>query len=318
MPHPLVGPLPVKTLYFKVHNPNANATGTYQQLVVFDSFAYKTQLNANLSNAAWNYTNGVPIPSWIESNASNLSGSTYFWLKMNNIGAGGSVVINLNIWAKADFLWGANGTRDGMAYDAGVYPEFTHTCGQWDSGARVFGFYDNFCAPTLNPANWTTSFASGGAATTGPGGLLLTGTSLATHVPQLSASAPYPIVTTGFQVWDFEGVIPDTTYPGFNWVLLGFTSGSNNFGSSPSVNCGNYDNGGNACLSTNTGNAGYGPSAMCLNAGGTNNGLWTFNSSTNGAGRAWDSVECDYGANGTGHLSNTAGSGQPYHVPVGR
>jgi hypothetical protein len=88
-------------------------------------------LNSNLSNLRFLY-NGQYIPAWLES---INNGTATIWIKMPvSIPANSSITLNLYSNSTLNF----DGTYWGEA------PQLSSTYGQYDNGASVFNYYNNF------------------------------------------------------------------------------------------------------------------------------------------------------------------------------
>jgi hypothetical protein len=134
------------TVEFTFYNTQAQATGTYEQLVRVDSEEFYGNLNSNLENEEWSYLNGTTIPSWIESNATSSSTATYTWLRLYNIPADGALTVLLNIFPEGTDLFAIGGP-------SGEAPQFASPYGDADDGAVVFPEYWNFSGTSL-PGSW--------------------------------------------------------------------------------------------------------------------------------------------------------------------
>ena len=103
----------------------------------------------------WSPTDGY-LPAWLESIQSNSA----------------------NIWVKIPSSIPANGTyqlymiQDSTLPMDGVYwgeaPQLSPTYGEYDNGANVFNFYDNFAGTSLNTNKWT-AVTTGGSVTVNNG-----------------------------------------------------------------------------------------------------------------------------------------------------
>jgi hypothetical protein len=105
---------------------------------------------SNLANVNWQDGNGHILPSWLENGTSSASTSTVYWINLgsNTIpGSGGVFTIYMVIYAPS--VPALDGT------DTGAEPSYSAIYGQFDNGANVFGFYDNFAGTKLNTA-WNT------------------------------------------------------------------------------------------------------------------------------------------------------------------
>ena len=98
------------------------------------------------ANFEFSYLNGQVIPAWIQG---NYSGILFIWLKLPSIPASGSITIYLDIFSSNTNLLSSSGT-----YGIGENPSFSLIYGEYDDGASVFDFYDNFVGNSLNGNNW--------------------------------------------------------------------------------------------------------------------------------------------------------------------
>ncbi len=92
-----------------------------------------------------NASNGAVIDSWLEKNTSKYA---IYWLKLPE-GIPASTTIKdivLCYFKNTTNLF--NSITDGEA------PQLSQTYGQYDDGANVFNFYDNFSGTTINTAVW--------------------------------------------------------------------------------------------------------------------------------------------------------------------
>jgi hypothetical protein len=130
---------------------NAPTVSPFQQKVVIDSAEYQQYEASNLSNVEFFYPNGTVINSWLESGNSNTAASTIYWLKISGILAHSSETVYLGFASKSTNLF--NTTNDGEA------PQLSSTYAEYDDGANVFNFYDNFAGTALS-SQWTSSSTS--------------------------------------------------------------------------------------------------------------------------------------------------------------
>jgi len=158
----------VGAIQVSIDDPQTVPTGTYQQLLRIDSSAFAWLINANWSNGVAYYTaNITPVYGWIESNASNRSTETLLWVRLYSIPASGSTNLSLFFWPKRSFNLSATGYIGESAPLSRVY-------GEYDNGAKVFNFYDNFEGNILDPVwsvsgHWTDAVNNGFSVTGVPG-----------------------------------------------------------------------------------------------------------------------------------------------------
>ncbi|MEM3875781.1 MAG: DUF2341 domain-containing protein, partial [Candidatus Micrarchaeaceae archaeon] len=119
----------------------------FQQIIYINPSLYKPYEAGNLQNIEFFYANGTIIPSWLESGNSNASSSAVYWLKLNNgIPSSSSITIYMGIASISTNLF--NGNTIGEA------PQLSATYGEYDNGASMFNFYDNFAGTTINASRW--------------------------------------------------------------------------------------------------------------------------------------------------------------------
>ncbi len=139
--------------------------GFQQMLKINPSTFSQYGANANLSNLEFTtgpYGSGVPIQAWIESGASNTATSSIIWLNLPSeiTSNGGTESVYMN------FLSNNNPVTQGYT---GYAPQLWCASGcfqtgyaQYDDGASVFNFYDNFAGTSLNTNKWVAGAISGG------------------------------------------------------------------------------------------------------------------------------------------------------------
>ncbi|MGC8662717.1 MAG: DUF2341 domain-containing protein, partial [Candidatus Micrarchaeia archaeon] len=153
---------------------NSQSTATpapFQQMVNIteSNFSSYIAYNNNFANFEYLYANGTVIPAWIES---NQSGKLITWVKLaSGIPASNSITIYLGLASKSTNLLSNTGTTG-----IGEAPQLSSTYAEYDDGASVFNFYDNFAGTSLNTNKWTAA-VSGGSITVNNGVSLNSGTS---------------------------------------------------------------------------------------------------------------------------------------------
>ena len=157
------------SLHIALRNTMSTATGTYQQLVRIDSTKFSDLINSNWTNGVPYYAaNGTPVYGWLEANASNASANTLLWLKVASIPANGWTNVSIGFGPKDWFNLSATGYF-------GEAPELSSTYGEFDNGAKVFNFYDNFSGNTLSSlwkvdGTWEYKVNNGFSINATPGG----------------------------------------------------------------------------------------------------------------------------------------------------
>ena len=127
---------------------NVSTGSRFQQPVAVDSDYFSSYESSNLNNIVFMYSNGTVINSWLESNDSQYSTDSLYWLKLANIPAGASQTIYMAFASTSTNMFNTATT--------GEAPQLSSTYGQYDDGANVFSFYDNFAGTSLS-GKWTVS-----------------------------------------------------------------------------------------------------------------------------------------------------------------
>ncbi|MEM0154948.1 MAG: LamG-like jellyroll fold domain-containing protein, partial [Methanothrix sp.] len=144
--------------------------------------------------------------SLIYSNVNFTSTHSNYWLKLNNgIPADSNLTIYMGIANRSYMLFNK--------LTIGEAPQLSPTYAEYDNGANVFSYYENF-AGTAVPQGWTTS-----GTISINNGLTISGGSSAS---QIESSATY-----GTSVLDWYGYATEPTDSGY-WTNLGWYSGTSN------------------------------------------------------------------------------------------
>ena len=122
----------------------ADSSLVYQQEVSLNSSEFQQYLNQNLSNILFAYANGTPINAWIQSGAANASVRTTIWLSLAGL-------VNRTIYLE---LYPKNVSLLDSAGFLGEAPQLSPVYAEFDNGARVFPFYDDFDGNSLNRSAW--------------------------------------------------------------------------------------------------------------------------------------------------------------------
>ncbi|MGA2680194.1 MAG: DUF2341 domain-containing protein [Candidatus Bathyarchaeia archaeon] len=136
-------------LYYKpVTLTNSQSAATlkdFQQQVTIDSNANFARYASNLDNVNWQDGQGKILNSWLESGFTSASNASIYWINLgpNTVVANGTFTIYECIYATSVNCM--NGVSTGAA------PTYTSTYGQYDNGANVFSFYQNFAGTNLPP-----------------------------------------------------------------------------------------------------------------------------------------------------------------------
>ncbi|MEM4034545.1 MAG: hypothetical protein QW257_01275 [Candidatus Micrarchaeaceae archaeon] len=143
--------------YVPITLTNSQTTATpapFQQMVQFPESTYQNYLtyNGNIANFEFFTSSGAIIPAWIESNS---SGTITAWLNLAsgiNPGSANAITVYLGFASKTTNLLSSSGTTG-----IGEAPQLSSTYAQYDDGASVFSFYNNFAGTTLSPLISTAS-----------------------------------------------------------------------------------------------------------------------------------------------------------------
>jgi len=125
----------------------------FQQMIQVDSATYSTLEASNLRNVEFFDSSGTVVPSWLENGSSSSSTDTIYWMSLSaGIPASASVTVYMGFVSTSTNLFNTAIT--------GEAPNLSAAYGQYDDGARVFPFYDNFAGTTLSSA-WSENQGSG-------------------------------------------------------------------------------------------------------------------------------------------------------------
>ena len=120
----------------------------FQQMVNVSSATYTQYESSTLQNVFFSYQNGTVIPSWLESGNSNVAPFSIYWIKLvSGIAASSS--------AKLFMVFAPLSTNVFASGMSGEAPQLSPTYGEYDTGHKVFNFYDNFAGTTLNTGTWS-------------------------------------------------------------------------------------------------------------------------------------------------------------------
>jgi len=151
-------------------NSQSSATPSpFQQMIQINEGNYANYIayNGNFANFEFFTQSGSVLPAWIES---NNSGTLTVWINLpNGIPASSSLAIYLGFASKTTNLLSSSGTSGIGEAPQLSCPNPANTIGcstyaEYDDGASVFNFYDNFAGTSLNTNKWL-SYSSGFSAT---------------------------------------------------------------------------------------------------------------------------------------------------------
>ncbi len=128
------------------------AKSGYDQFLVVNSSNYAPYEASGLQNVEFFNLKGAVLPSWLESGNSNTSAATAYWVKFTKpIPAGANATIFMGFAPRDVVLF---------AKKVGEAPQLSPTYGQYDSGLKVFNFYDNFATSSSN-TKWAVNLTGG-------------------------------------------------------------------------------------------------------------------------------------------------------------
>ncbi|MCL4376387.1 hypothetical protein M1558_02760 [Candidatus Parvarchaeota archaeon] len=151
-----VYPAPHIALVSIYNNQNSATPASFQQMVNFSYSAYRKYINLAAGHEFqnvefFNTTNGSVIDSWLESYNSKYA---IFWIKLPN-----GIPANTNL---TDIAIGfvSNTTSLFNNKTTGEAPQLSPTYAEYDDGANVFNYYENFAGSGL-PSGWQELTSSG-------------------------------------------------------------------------------------------------------------------------------------------------------------
>lgn len=136
------------------NNQETASSANFQQQVTINSNSNSADYASNLDNVNWQDGAGNILSSWLESGFTSSSTASVYWVNLgaNTLAENGGVAtiyeciydISLNCL---------------NAKNTGAAPAYTVIYGQYDDGANVFDYYQNFASGAL-PLGWSTSDAA--------------------------------------------------------------------------------------------------------------------------------------------------------------
>ncbi len=137
-----------------VNNQSIATPTPFQQEVTVNSTCYASYEALNLQNIDFTYSNGTTIlPSWLESGNSNTVTNTIYWLKLvNGIPSKSVLTLRMNFYSQSKIIMDGSNT--------GEKPTLSTPYGQYDNGASVFNFYDNFAGTQIDTNKWTVGLSN--------------------------------------------------------------------------------------------------------------------------------------------------------------
>lgn len=210
-----------------ITNSQSSATpSTFQQKITFDPASYSAFEASNLGNIRFCLDSGcvTELYAWLEScipSCTPSATSASVWVKLTSSisASGGTATIYMMFDPSATNF-------DGNYW--GEAPTLSSSYGQYDNGANVFTFYDNFAGTTLNSNKWTVIESSSGVTVSVDNGLTVTTTTDSAYAFVMSPLQTYPLVaetyaTSGDSILgvstsqNLNGFIAPYSGYSFNW-----------------------------------------------------------------------------------------------------
>ena len=201
----------VRYVSITITNSQTSATAsTFQEKITWNPSSYTSYEASNLGNIRF-YSDSAfttPLYAWLETctpSLSNTATSATAWIKLTSSipGNGGTQIIYMAFLATTTNF-------DGSYW--GIAPSLSSPYGQYDDGANVFNFYDNFAGTSLN-SRWTL-FGSTQGTVSVSNGVTLTSSSSSLSI---GVFASYTPPTTGIVTETyFNAVTPTSGYRVFD------------------------------------------------------------------------------------------------------
>jgi hypothetical protein len=202
-------------VYVPINITNSQTVATpapFQQMIQFSPSSYTQYENSNLGNIRF-FKGSTELYSWCESGCSSTASQATFWVKLpNGVPASNTITVNMTFEPTST-------NYDGVY--AGEAPQLSSTYGQYDDGASVFNFYDNFAGTSLNTNLWVNNVANAGGTLTINNGMSFTGGG-DNFDPFI-----YSVNTFSQGVFEEYGSVPPSTDANWNWAGFGLSSSSN-------------------------------------------------------------------------------------------
>lgn len=206
------------------NNQSSATPDPFNEEIKVNSAIYENYEAPNLQNVFWVTSDNVNIPSWIQSGNSRTSLSTVYWLKLPfSIRSDSNATIQMCFDPLNVSLFSVNG-------DVGEFPGATQVYGQFDNGANVFPFYDNFSGTALNHNKWNVVFNNSGASYLVDNGLTVTGVAGNAYVSVVTTQkfeGTYEafLENTGTNSWAGSGIFLGVESPRASGGDYGFMDG---------------------------------------------------------------------------------------------
>ncbi len=188
------------------NNQNAATPNPFQQKLTWNPSSYSSYEAADLGNVRFcsDSACNTLLYAWLEScvaptTCSTSSTSATAWVRLTSaIPASGGILTIYMVFESTAIDFDTNYW--------GEAPNLSSTYGQFDNGANVFTFYDNFAGTTLS-GKWTAVKSAGGGVAVNNGATFTTAAN-SDWAFVISSSQTYPVVTESFMVSANNGADP--------------------------------------------------------------------------------------------------------------
>ena len=216
---------------FTITNSQTTATTTNFDDLVAVNWSNQTGVASTVQNVVWFDSSGNILNAWCESGCSSSAAKSNVWVKIQSAISGSS---SASIY---EGLYPTTTNNFNTIGPWGEAPNSTGTYGQYDDGAKVFAFYNNFNGTSICSCFDTTQISAGGSSgsLTVNNGLTITGTSasggygggyyiglktsfsgaLATDLNAFGYNGPSSISSETAEVFSMVGSSPTTATTGW-------------------------------------------------------------------------------------------------------
>jgi len=211
------------------NNQTSATPNPFQEKITWNPSSYTSYEASDLGNIRFYSDSALTIPlyAWIESctpSLNNTATSATAWVKLTSpiAASGGTLTIYMAFLSTStDF--------DGNYW--GTAPNLSPKYGQYDNGANVFQFYDNFNGTSLS-SKWKPVIGSGASITVNNGlNVTTTSANSTAYAFVISATQPYPAVAETYTS-SGNSILGETTTNSTNTFVAPYTGYSMDYYSS--------------------------------------------------------------------------------------
>src|SRR2546428_5558927 len=193
--------LPVHAAIFApitlTNNQGSATPNPFQQKVTWNPSTYQGYEASDLGNVRFCADSPctTQLNAWLESctpSCTPTATSASAWVKLTSSIAGGGGILTIYF-----VLQSPSTTFDGIFW--GEEPSLSGSYGQYDNGANVFTFYDNFAGTSLS-AKWVTVKSSGGSVTVNNGATFTTSSGTDYVFVAAASTVAFPSVAESYMV----------------------------------------------------------------------------------------------------------------------